>query len=124
MNAKEIEMNSNIRIAKELVRLAKSLVAGKQWLGNTTCDICHKPITKYLYDAVTESGFGSWGTMCRSCWQREGAHLGGGQGQEYVETEPGKFEMNRGGMSMGRKSNGLKPYKPGAGAAGTGTTGI
>ncbi len=104
-------MNSRIKIAKELVRIAKELVASRTWGGDTTCDMCKKPITKYLYDAQTDSGWGAWATMCKSCWQKEGCHLGGGQGQEYVETEPGKFEMNRGGMSMGNKSNHLKPYK-------------
>lgn len=86
-------------------------VAFKEWMGGTTCDICRKPITGYLYDAMTESGFGSWGTMCKRCWQREGAHLGVGQGQEFVEVEPDKFQLNRGGIGMGSRNNHLKPCR-------------
>ena len=100
------------RIARVLtLRFAKAIRAFKTWMGSTTCDICHKPIAGYLYDAVTESGWGSWGTMCKRCWQMEGAHLGEGMGQEFVETEPGKFELNRGGIGMGKRKNHLKPCK-------------
>ncbi len=104
-------MDERIEIAKRLVKIAKVLAAGKEWHGSTTCDICHKPIMGYLYDAVSDSGWGAWGTMCKRCWQMEGAHLGGGQGQEYVETSPGKFELNRGGMGMGNKNLHLKPCR-------------
>lgn len=97
------------RVAQAILRIAKAVAAApKEWLGDTKCDLCRKPITGYLYDAVADSGRGSWATMCKKCWRQEGAHLGLGKGQEYVETAPGKFELNRGGSGGDRR---LKPCR-------------
>jgi hypothetical protein len=63
-------------------------MAAKLWQGETTCNLCKKPIKGNLYDARLSKG-SSWATMCQRCFSYHGIGLGLGYGQEYTEeTNP------------------------------------
>jgi hypothetical protein len=57
-----------------------------QWMGETTCNLCRKPIEGHLYDAKLRAGH-SWATLCQRCFSRHGIGLGTGYGQEYAERK-------------------------------------
>jgi len=58
----------------------------KKWYGTwpAQCDLCARPLETFptFYDARLADD-PRWGLFCADCWQRYGAGLGTGLGQEY-----------------------------------------
>ena len=65
-------------------------MAAKYWTGDTTCNLCKKPIKGNLYDArlrARSSSGPSWATLCQRCFSYHAIGLGVGYGQEYTEQQ-------------------------------------
>ena len=61
-----------------------------EWLGEHSCNYCHKLEPLYLYDAKTHDG--RWALMCSWCFKdHNSSGLGTGRGQCYKRQDDGRY---------------------------------
>jgi hypothetical protein len=71
----------------------------------TKCDLdrTHSIVDEF-YDASIPLAGGSWGILCKRCFNEAGCRLGTGYGQKYQRLPDGKYECVAGGRNETKES--------------------